>query len=138
MGKQEMAKRTPLKALVLLLDEVFIAAIVIVILWKAGVPLLPWAPVGVLAFLGAGYWLGYKLLVSSSSKGVGIGEEGMIGLTGVTVTSLSPEGSVKIRGELWKARAGDKSIGAGEEIEVEDVEGLKLVVRRRHEGKVGD
>lgn len=55
----------------------------------------------------------------------------IIGLTGIAVTPLSPQGTVKVRGELWRARTGDESIEAGEEIKVQEVHELKLMVQRK-------
>jgi len=59
-----------------------------------------------------------------------IGREEMIGLSGVAIEQLNPEGQVKIRGEIWEARAMDDKINKGEKIEVVDMDGLKLLVRR--------
>lgn len=58
------------------------------------------------------------------------GREGMIGLLGVAHTALSPKGTVDVRGELWSARASE-AIAAGDEVEVEAVDGLNLTVRKR-------
>ncbi len=57
------------------------------------------------------------------------GAEGMVGERGVTVTALSPEGQVHIHGEYWHAVSADP-IGPKEPIEVLEVIGLKLRVRR--------
>ncbi len=58
-----------------------------------------------------------------------IGREGMIGLSGRVIEQLNPEGRVRIGGETWKAKAIENNINKGEEIEVVDIEGLKLLVR---------
>jgi membrane-bound serine protease (ClpP class) len=57
------------------------------------------------------------------------GREGLIGKTGVATTDLKPEGVVEIRGELWNAVA-EQSIKAGEKIQVEDMEGMKVKVTK--------
>ena len=55
----------------------------------------------------------------------------MIDNIGKVVNPLDPEGLVKIKDELWQAKAEDKSlIDAGEEVVVVGQEGLKLIVRR--------
>lgn len=59
------------------------------------------------------------------------GKEGMIGLEGEAYTDLDPEGTVFVRGELWRAESLDEKIEKGEKIIVADVEGLKLKVKRR-------
>lgn len=62
-------------------------------------------------------------------KKVDAGQTTMVGLTGTVVAALAPEGTVKIRGELWRARAAG-NIPAGEKVLVVGQEGLKLTVRR--------
>ena len=54
----------------------------------------------------------------------------MIGSKGKVVSPLVPDGLVRIKGELWMARARGKQIEAGAEIIIIDQDGLKLVVRR--------
>ncbi len=50
--------------------------------------------------------------------------------TGVAVSDLDPEGMIKARGEIWKARSSEGSfIPEGTEIEVVKAESLKLWVR---------
>ncbi len=56
----------------------------------------------------------------------------MIGMNGRAVSVLNPEGTVKIRGELWQAITADSRINSGEEITVVDQEGLTLKVARRN------
>jgi membrane protein implicated in regulation of membrane protease activity len=53
------------------------------------------------------------------------------GSRGVVVKSLSPEGYIRIEGELWRAETADKarSIPPGETVTVEDTRGLTLFVR---------
>ncbi len=59
------------------------------------------------------------------------GREEMVGLKGKVVQPLEPEGMIRIRGELWKARSRDgEKIPAGEEVKVVGVEGLMLIVVR--------
>lgn len=59
-----------------------------------------------------------------------IGREGMIGVSGRVIKGLNPEGQVKIKGELWNARAIENEISKGETIEVVNMKGLKLMVRQ--------
>ena len=59
-----------------------------------------------------------------------IGREGMIGESGRVIKELNPEGQVKIKGVLWKARAIENEIFKGEKIEVVNMKGLKLMVRQ--------
>ena len=61
------------------------------------------------------------------------GKEGMIGLSGRVVDPLNPEGQVKIGGEIWKAKSIESGIDEGEEVEVMDMEGSELLVRKVEE-----
>ena len=56
------------------------------------------------------------------------GREGLVGERGVVRRRIDPEGQV-MRGELWRARA-DEALETGVPVEVVDVEGLTLEVRR--------
>jgi membrane-bound serine protease (ClpP class) len=64
---------------------------------------------------------------------VEVGQEALIGRTGITKTDLAPTGMVQVAGELWSAKLEDRSrtLPAGEDIEVIGVEGLSLKVRTR-------
>lgn len=55
------------------------------------------------------------------------GAEALVGATGVAVTDCRPDGSVRVRGELWRARC-DAGVGAGERIRITRLEGLTLTV----------
>jgi membrane-bound serine protease (ClpP class) len=57
------------------------------------------------------------------------GREGLVGGLGVAKTDLKPEGVVEIRGELWNAEA-EETIKAGEKIQVETIEGMKVKVKK--------
>ena len=61
------------------------------------------------------------------------GKEGMIGLSGRVVDPLNPEGQVKIGGEIWKAKSIESRIDEGEEVEIMDMEGSELSVRKVEE-----
>ncbi|MFQ6052076.1 MAG: nodulation protein NfeD [Candidatus Hydrothermarchaeota archaeon] len=59
------------------------------------------------------------------------GREGMVGLEGITITPLKPEGEVKIHGEIWKAISLEGDIEKDTPVVVEDIKGLRLYVRRQ-------
>ena len=54
----------------------------------------------------------------------------MAGCKGKVVSSLTPEGLVKIKGELWMATSAGGVLSLGEKIVVVEQDGLKLVVRQ--------
>jgi len=89
--------------------------------WSVLVPLVSAFAVfgGVVVFA-----LGRSLWVAQTA-----GVDELIGLVGRTTTVLAPEGKVFVRGEYWNARAVGE-VGEGEAVEVTDVEGLVLRVRR--------
>lgn len=59
------------------------------------------------------------------------GLESLIGEHGPVVDPLAPEGYVKIRGELWRARGEGAPIPVGTEVEVFGTDGIRLLVRPR-------
>ncbi len=69
------------------------------------------------------------LVVRSQRRRPVLGAQGMIGQIGVAQHRLAPAGTVLVHGEYWTAETED-SVDAGERVEVTDVEGLRLRVRR--------
>jgi len=63
------------------------------------------------------------------------GVEGMIGLSGISLETLEPVGRVKIKGELWNAESINGTINKGERIVVEEVNNLKLIVKKLNPDK---
>jgi membrane-bound serine protease (ClpP class) len=57
----------------------------------------------------------------------GVGE--LLGMRGIAATELRPSGTVFVRGEYWRARA-PEPVAARERVEIVDVRGLELTVRR--------
>lgn len=63
------------------------------------------------------------------------GAEGMLGKCGVVQTDCAPEGTVRVHGELWRARALDPMpIHVGEAVLIRELEGLCLLVERLKSG----
>lgn len=126
--------RTWLKALVLFLDEALLAFLALVILSAMDVRLSPGLIATVVILLAASLLLIYWALRSVVRRRQITGREGMVGLKGKVVKPLNPTGVVKIEGELWNASAAGETtgtIGIEEEVVVVNVEGLKLIVRRK-------
>jgi len=59
-----------------------------------------------------------------------VGLPTMIRSKGKVASALTPEGMVRIKGELWGATSAEGNIAVGEQIEVVGEDGLKLVVRK--------
>ncbi|MBA3350039.1 MAG: nodulation protein NfeD [Actinobacteria bacterium] len=61
------------------------------------------------------------------------GEESLIGEIGEAQTDIAPEGTVRTKGMLWRARTMETGIAAGSRVEVKASEGLVLLVEPLHE-----
>jgi membrane-bound serine protease (ClpP class) len=68
--------------------------------------------------------LGLKAQRAKPSTGL----EGMIGEIGEALSELNPVGSVRVRGEIWKAKTGGDIIHAGQKIKVTALQNLTLQV----------
>lgn len=68
-----------------------------------------------------------RLAMRARRAKVTTGSAGMIGLIGRAETAIAPEGTIFVRGELWKARS-KMSIGPGEPVRVIGMDGLTLDV----------
>lgn len=114
-----------------LLDEALIVALIIWVLPQIGVSLpLPWLVAIVVGF-GVFAAVTYRLGTRALAKKPLIGLSSMIDTTGKVACPLTPAGFVKIKGELWYARAENGEIDSGEEVVVVGQEKLKLIVRKK-------
>ena len=71
--------------------------------------------------------------IRAQRRRVTTGSEGLLGEVGVARTTVSGDGTVFVRGELWSARS-DEQVAAGDAVEVLAVEGMRLKVKRRERG----
>ncbi|MFO7773984.1 MAG: NfeD family protein [Dehalococcoidia bacterium] len=120
-----------LKAFVLLLDEIVIAGLIIFVLWRLGVLIPFWAYILAAVVCAALYWLLYRILLDQRKKSP-VGCDSMVGLTGKSMTSLNPEGLVRVQGEIWQAVCRGGAVAEGAEVVIEDLRDLTLVVRTRN------
>lgn len=74
-------------------------------------------------------------IIQGQRRKLTAGVEEMVGKTAVAQTSLNPNGTVRAEGEIWAAIAEEEGIEPGEEVIITKVEGLKLRVARKTEGK---
>lgn len=126
-----MKRRLALSILGTLFEEAAIMAIAIWGLPLLGVRIPLWGLIVIMA-VWAGYstfthWLGNRAMNREHITGL----PHMIGTTGEVVSQLAPEGMVRIKGELWIARAAGGEIKAGGQVLVVGQERLKLIVRER-------
>ena len=123
-----------LKILVLLLDEAAVLVLIFVLLhfFDVQIPL----PVTIFVALLIAVlivMIHIKVIPSFRWKQI-TGREGMIGLQGEVVQPLTPVGTIRVKGENWKAESVSDYIEAGKNVEVVGIEGLKLRVVRGQEG----
>jgi membrane-bound serine protease (ClpP class) len=76
-----------------------------------------------------------KLAIRARGAKVTTGSAGMIGLVGRAQTAIAPQGTVFVRGELWKARS-KMSIARGEGVRVKGIDGLTLDVEADEQSAV--
>ena len=69
----------------------------------------------------------------AQKRPIAFGPESLPGQTGWASSDISPEGLVKINGELWQAMLapGESNIINGETVEVLSTQGVRLVVRKK-------
>jgi len=87
----------------------------------------PWGVITVVVALiidlvevGVGLWY-------SKRRKAKVGTSALVGLTGVSLGTLGPEGQVRVNGEIWRAHC-ESSCEAGTEVVVRAVDGLTLEV----------
>jgi membrane-bound serine protease (ClpP class) len=68
-----------------------------------------------------------RLAIRARRAKVATGDSAMIGLIGRAETAIAPEGTIFVRGELWKARS-KMNIAPGESVMVTGMDGLTLDV----------
>jgi len=117
---------------VLLLDEIILVAIILFVLGKLGVNLRLGAIFGLVVILEVCSYTLYRFITPVLTESKLTACEGMVGLKGKVVAALTPDGYIKVSGELWKASSNDTNISIGEEVVVWGMEGLKLLVRREN------
>ncbi len=119
--------RLILSIIVALLDEAIIFFILIFILSQLGIEMPLWLVVILSFILVAITFVMYRVL----KKEPLLGFDNMIGKNGITVSPLTPRGTVKIANELWQAESSGGNISKGSEIVVVGQTGLKLTVTNK-------
>ncbi|MFC2070370.1 NfeD family protein [Chloroflexota bacterium] len=112
------------------------AAIAVGVLWglpKLGVRLPLWGLILIMIPIMIA-WVSYSIF--TFRKGTIalktaqlVGMHNMVGTEGVVISSLTPEGLVRIKGELWIAKSSGDELEPGTEVIVTGQERLKLKVR---------
>ena len=89
-------------------------------LWGLILAMIAWAAYSIIT-----YRMGSRALKVKQVVGL----EDMIGCKGEVVNQLSPEGMVRIKGELWAARSAGGELSKGIQVIVVAQQRLKLIVR---------
>lgn len=125
-----MTTRLVIAIVTTLIEE---AALVAVVLWglpQLGINLHVGVLIALMVALAAYAVIAYRMGSRALKRKPVVGLSDMIGARGKTVSDLDPDGTVRIKGELWESRAEGRKINAGVAVVVVGQEGLKLVVRR--------
>ena len=116
------------------------AALAVGVLWglpKLGIHVPLWVLIMVMvawaAFTVTTYRMGSRALRKKPVNGL----TAMLGSEGEVVRPLVPEGLVRIKGELWRAKSVSGEIDTGEEVIVVGQDRLKLIVCKRSPGDEG-
>ena len=82
--------------------------------------------------VGLAFFAGFVVIALGRSLWVRqtAGVDELIGLVGRAASPIAPDGKVFVRGEYWNASSLDR-IEQGDAVEITEVEGLRLNVRRR-------
>jgi membrane-bound serine protease (ClpP class) len=96
---------------------------------RVSVPLV----IGMGIFLGLLFFGILLIALRAQHRPVWTGSESMIGKTGAAKTSVGNEGQVQVGSELWSAEKSAESeiIRKGDQVEVVEVRGLRLIVKKK-------
>jgi len=96
---------------------------------RVSIPLV----VGTGIFLGLIFFAIMMVALRAQHRPIQTGEESFIGRTGTAKMFEGEAGQVQVESELWSAEkeAGSAPIGKGDKIEVVEVRGLRLIVRKK-------
>ncbi len=112
-----------------LLDELIILAIILWGLPRLGIEISkPWLVV-IIVLVAVWAIVSFRVGTRALQRKPLAGLSSMVGMRGRVVRTLSPNGMVKIMGEIWGARAESGKIEVGADILVTAQEGLRLTVR---------
>lgn len=129
-SKRGLSKsKTWLIVLVALIDDIAILALLFFILWALDVdiPLYFLIIIGLVA--GTLVFFIHRAIVPSLRRKEIAGKEGMLSLTGEVTQKLNPQGVIKVADEYWKAKSVSGDIDVGEEVEIINIDGLKVEVK---------
>ena len=113
-----------------LLEEAALAVIVLLGLPKLGIQIPLAGLIALMAAWAAFSVITYRMGSRALRRKPVVGLVDMVGSKAMVVSPLAPEGVIRIKGELWRAKSVGHKIEAGEEVIVVGQDGLKLAVRK--------
>jgi len=120
------------KLLALAADEIIVAVFLLLVLPALGIDVPPPVTALLIAVLILkDFLIAPFVLRGGLSARPKTGPESLVGKEALVVEDLSPEGIVKIEGELWRAECINGSAKTGERVRVVSVKGAKLLAERR-------
>ena len=120
------------KLLALAADEIIVAVFLLLILPALGIDVpLPVTALLIAVLILKDFLIAPFVLRGGLSARPKTGPESLVGKEALVVEDLSPEGIVKVEGELWRAECITGSAKAGERVRVVSVKGAKLLAERR-------
>ncbi len=121
-----IAKHPLLMAVISVLDEAAIAAVILGALRLFGIRFPLWIIAVVAALLVGWAAVSYSVLKRNPRMGF----ESMTGAMGVVIQPLSPRGVIRIGNELWAAESRDGTVEIGTRVLVVQQHGLLLTVTK--------
>jgi membrane-bound ClpP family serine protease len=118
-----------LRIITSLLEQAVLVAVVLWGLPRVDINLPLWVLIPASIVLQAYNVFSYRRSIHALRAQPIAGMTNMVGIHGQAVNPLTPDGLVKIRGELWAATAANGNIVNGRDVIVVEQSGLKLVVR---------
>ena len=119
-----------LKILVLLLDEAAVLLVVILVLRLLGVRIPLPITIVIALLIGTLVFVTHRAIIPSFHRKPVTGSEGMVGVQGSVVKSLTPVGTITVNGEYWRAKSVD-DIEVDEDVVILGLDGLTLKVKRK-------
>ena len=111
-------------------EETVLVVLVLMVLPGWGIKIPVWALIlAVIAWAAFSVFVYRKGTMALQTKQT-IGLHNMIGTKGEVVKALAPEGVVRIKGELWRARSDNGELREGIEVVVVGQDRLELIVQK--------
>lgn len=113
------------------IEEAAIAALIIWVLPLFSINIPLWGLILILIGFAIFSYVSYRIGHPTISFHEVSAPESIIGSEGIVESDLTPEGYVRVVGELWKATANGNYVSKGTVVIVTAIEGLRISVRRK-------